>query len=173
MEFIAKRRVVDDSSEGSAMRRWYTWLEGCKGVTGEVGDLTWLEEDDKEWWAAEFLLYVYTHEGKRHEQVKGVRDHTRAGFKSRSWKYSMWESTLVESLISSCRRTLQEVTETVKARAEVEKYDWNLEAMEALWIKLKPDQVRWEEEPSKEEVDNVLMFLLAAFLLDRWEWQDW
>ena len=166
IEFIAKRRVVNDSSEESAMRRWTTWLGVEKGIAREGADLTWLEEEDREWWVAEFLLHVYTQEGKRHEQVKAVRDNTRAGFKSRSWRYSMWESTLVENVMCSCRRTHQEVSQAVKARAEVEKYDWNLEAMEALWKKLKPDQVRWEEQPSKEEVDNVLMFLLAAFLLD-------
>ena len=164
--FIAKRRVANDASEASAMRRWSTWIREVKGLGEANLDLSWVKREDRPWWAAEFLLHVYSQEGKRHEQVKSVKESTRSGFKSNLWDHTMWESTLVESLIGSCRRTQEEITREVQARAHVEKYDWNLEAMKALWNRLRPDKVPWGSSPSKEEVDGALMFLLAAFMLD-------
>ena len=158
--------MANDANEVSAIRRWSSWIREVKGLGGVSPDLSWVKKEDRPWWAAEFLLHVYSQEGKRHEQVKLVKESTRSGFRTNLWDHAIWDSTLVESLIGSCRRTHEEVTREIRARAQVEKYDWNLEAMKALWDRLRPDQVPWGASPSKEEVDGALMFLLAAFMLD-------
>ena len=158
--------MANDANEASALRRWSSWLKEAKGWGEKEFDLSHIERDDRPWWAAEYLLHVYAQDGKRHEQIKRVKDNTRSGFKSNLWDHTMWDSALVESLIGSCRRTHDEISRAIRGRASTEKYDWNLEAMQALWNLLRPDRTPWGDNPSKEEVDGTLMFLLAAFMLD-------
>ena len=51
-------------------------------------------------------------------------------------------------------------------KAENEKHEMNMEFMYKLFMHYRPDLVDWCKDPSTEEVDGALQFLLALCLLD-------
>ena len=126
-----------------------------------------VSEEQRAWWACQYVMDLYTFRGKRSEQIeKYVRD-IKAAFKSLSIPYavSLWEHTLVACLVDTCRRSPAEVRKDIVKRLLNQKYDMNFELMYLLREHTGVAKMDWRN-PDKLAVDNALLFLLAGIMFD-------
>ena len=122
--------------------------------------------EDRSWWGADYVLFMYTALGKREEQLKAAVSNIAAAFKTQIWDPRMWSAKVVEAVVMAGKRTITEMEQRVLVKANNEKYDINIEFLLMLHNHLRPDLTDWDNNPDKEQVENALHFLLGIC----WTW---
>ena len=148
------------------MKQWCSWLKDTKRAGHLTPSLSTELAEDRSWWGADYVLFMYTALGKREEQLKTAVSNIAAAFKTQIWDTRMWSATVVEATVMAGKRTITEMERRVVVKANNEKYDINIEFLLKLHDHLRPDLTNWDEDPDKEQVENALHFLLALLLLD-------
>ncbi len=142
------------------------WIREVKKAEHLGLDLAGELREERVWWAADYILFLFKVQRKRAEELKRAVANISAAFLTKMWDARMWDNKIVESTVKAGKRNIDELAAKMLKKAENEKYEMNMEFMYKLFMHYRPDLVDWYNDPSTEEVDGALQFLLALCLLD-------
>ena len=163
---VAEGRTCSDKNELGALTQWTEWVCGVKKA-GHLGlDLAGELKGERVWWAADYVLFLFKVQKKREEELTRAVADIAAAFTTQLWDARMWGDKRVKSVVEAGKRNGEELAAKILRKAYNEKYDMNMEFMRKLFDHYRPDTVDWLGDPSTEEVDGALQFLLALCLLD-------
>ena len=119
------------------------------------------------WWAAGYIHYLWE-QGLRGTQVTKEVNALRLAFQRMGWSECLcWDTMPVKIALSTIGWSVVEMRSHMGLRIRMEKFERCLHGeMFALREKLVPSDGVWESDPTKEQVDATLLYLLAYALFD-------
>ena len=166
MAWTLRDGEADTVVKGPALDFFQEWMEfRTQRPRGEAMTILFASTTQG-WWAAGYINYLWE-QGLRGNQVTKEVNALRLSFERMGWSGCLcWDTMPVKVALATVGRSVVEMRSHMGHRIRMEKFDMNFEAMFTLRGKLVPSEEIWESQPTKEEADAALLYLLAYALFD-------
>jgi hypothetical protein len=117
---VAAGRTCSDKNELGALELWTMWIREVKKAEHLGLDLAGELREERVWWAADYILFLFKVQQKRAEELKRAVANISAAFLTKMWDARMWDNKIVESTVKAGKRNIDELAAKMLKKAENE-----------------------------------------------------